>query len=548
MLANRLSARSSNSVLLIEAGRDTPPGGEPADVLDTYPLSYYNPQYFWPHLKGRWRKNENAPQVTFPQGRILGGGSSVMGMVALRGSPHDYNEWAEQGAEGWSWDAVLPYFRKLETDTDFDGDMHGSDGPIPIRRPTSQDLPPMAKALFEYCRNQQITEISDLNGDFREGIGVLPLSRFADKRASSAICYLDAPTRARRNLDLMTDATVLGIEFQRSISRPRATGITVAVGGDTRTISAGEVIISAGAMQSPGMLLRAGIGPKQDLQELGIDVLADRPGVGANLHNHHLLLLVAHLKRHAVPPKHIRAHTTASVRYTSNVPDCPPMDMYIPFVGMTGWHALGRRISSFTPTVAKPLSRGRISLQDTNPRSAPSIEFDYHSDDRDRVRHIDAVRRAAGMLLSPELRPLWHTAFPIARAARMRQLNDITTANALRARAASFLLDILPAASRPIVGSLSMPGVDITTLMQDDDVLDEFVRTSVNGPGHHVGTCRMGAGDDETAVVDNQGQVYGVQGLRVVDASIMPSVPRGNTNIPTVMTAEKIAQAILDAA
>lgn len=516
-------------------------------MLDTYPVSYYNPEYFWKNLKGRWRKSDDAPEITFPQGRILGGGSSVMGMVALRGSPHDYNEWAEQGAEGWSWDEVLPYFRKLETDTDFDGDMHGDDGPIPIRRLTPEGLPPMANALFEYCRNQQITEIGDLNGDFREGIGVLPLSRFADKRASSAICYLDAPTRQRPNLDLMTDTTVLGIEFERSGGTPRATGITVEVGGEPRTISAGEVIVSAGAMQSPAMLLRAGIGPAQDLKALGIDVLADRAGVGANLHNHHLLLLVAHLKRHAVPPKHIRAHTSTSWRYTSNVPDCPPMDMYIPFVGMTGWHALGRRISSLTPTVAKPLSRGRISLRNTDSASAPKIEFDYHSDDRDRVRHIDAVRRAAGMLLSPELRVLWHTAFPIARAARMRQLNDITTANAVRARAASLLLDILPIASRPVVGSLSMPGVDIATLLEDEDVLDEFVRTSVSGPAHHVGTCRMGASDDETAVVDPQGQVYGVEGLRVVDASIMPSVPRGNTNIPTVMTAEKISQSILDA-
>ncbi|MDA0240223.1 MAG: GMC oxidoreductase, partial [Proteobacteria bacterium] len=441
---------------------------------------------------------------------------------------------------------VLPYFRKLETDTDFDGDMHGSDGPVPIRRLTPDGLPPMANALFEYCRNQQITEISDLNGDFREGIGVLPLSRFPDKRASSAICYLDAATRQRPNLDLMTDATVLGIDFQKPNGTPRATGVRVEADGETRTITGGEIIISAGALQSPGMLLRAGIGPAQDLQALGVELRADRPGVGANLHNHHLLLLVAHLRRHAVPAKHIRAHTATSVRYTSNVPDCPPMDMYIPFGGMTGWHALGRRISSLTPTVAKPLSRGRVSLTNTDPRSMPSVEFDYHSDDLDRVRHVDAVRRAAGMLLSPELRPLWHTAFPIARAARMRQLNDITTANRIRARAVSMLLDILPAASRPVVGSLSMPGVDVTTLAQDDDVLDEFVRTSVSGPAHHVGTCRMGAADDPNAVVDPQARVYGVDGLRVVDASIMPSVPRGNTNIPTIMTAEKISQTILD--
>ena len=134
VLANRLSARSNTRVLLLEAGRDAPPGAEPGDILDTYPRSYYNDAYFWPELKVHWRRKDNSPLVGFSQGRVIGGGSSVMGMVAYRGTPDDYAEWLKLGAAGWGWDDVLPYFRKLENELDFDGALHGKDGPVPIRR------------------------------------------------------------------------------------------------------------------------------------------------------------------------------------------------------------------------------------------------------------------------------------------------------------------------------------------------------------------------------------------------------------------------------
>ena len=545
VLANRLSARSSSRVLLIEAGRDTPPGGEPADVLDTYPVSYYNLGYAWKGLTGHWREKGNSPDTAIRQARIMGGGSSVMGMVALRGTPLDYDEWVGLGAEGWGWSDVLPFFRKLETDTDFGAgtpDAHGASGPVPIRRLPEAQWPPLLKALARSARNSQIADIGDLNGDFRDGFGPLPTSKFEDKRASSAICYLDAATRARPNLTISA-----GVEVKRLLfDGRRITGVEIESGDETRRLTAREVIVSAGALQSPAILLRAGIGPAPHLKDCGIGVVADRPGVGANLHNHQILYLIAHIKRAMLPPGGQRTHTTATWRYSSGVAQCPDSDMYISFVGQTGWHELGRRLSALTPAVLKPFSRGHVRLKPQAPQGMPEIVFAFQSDDRDRLRHAKAVRRAAEWLLSPEVAPCWHSAFPVARTDRMRQLNDITAWNRWRARGIAAVLDHVPPASRSIIGTMSHRGLDVGKLATDDDALDEFVRSTVTGMAHHAGTCRIGRADDAGAVVDSDGRVHGVTGLRVVDASVMPWVPRGNTNIPTLMVAEKMSAAILD--
>src|ERR1043165_2058057 len=163
VLANRLSACSGHSVLLLEAGRDTPPGAEPADVLDTYPTSYYNPAYFWPELKVHWRLASNSPLTGYSQGRIMGGGSSVMGMVALRGTPDDYAEWVELGAAGWGWDDVLPYFNKLERDLDFSGPLHGACGPTPIRRTPPAEWAPLSRAMHQYALERQMPHVADMN-------------------------------------------------------------------------------------------------------------------------------------------------------------------------------------------------------------------------------------------------------------------------------------------------------------------------------------------------------------------------------------------------
>ncbi len=544
VLANRLSAPASASVLLLEAGRDTAPGEEPADVIDTYPVSYYNPAYVWSELSAHMRQRHNSPEEPVHQARILGGGSSLMGMVALRGTPADYDGWAEMGATGWGWQDVLPYFRKLEDDTDFDGDLHGQGGPVPIRRLSQADWPPLMRAISDYCGARQIAHIADFNGDFRDGFGALPTSKFTDRRASSAICYLDATTRQRPNLRIATNAKVQQLKIDSS--GPRVTGVTAETDGRLQTFTANEVIVSAGALQSPALLLHAGIGPAGDLQQLGIPITADLPGVGGNLQNHQIVFLIIQTRREASHRDGARLHTMATRRYSSGIANCPPSDMYISLVGMAGWHALGRRLSVLTPAVLQPASRGLVSLRSADPRERALIEFDFQSDNRDRQRLAGGVRCAAKMLSSPEVRGLWHNAVPVIRAHHMRHLNEITAYNALRAQALAKLLDLVPAAGRPILSTLSLAGVNVATLAADDERLNEFVSSSVSGMAHHVGTCRMGAASDRRAVVDANARVHGVAGLRVVDASIMPVIPRGNTNIPTIMVAEKIAAGMVD--
>jgi 5-(hydroxymethyl)furfural/furfural oxidase len=540
VLANRLSARSNHAVLLLEAGRDTPPGGEPADVLDTYPGSYYNPAYFWPEMQVHWRLASNSPLTGYSQARIMGGGSSVMGMVALRGIPDDYDEWQQAGVEGWGWEAVLPFFRKLENDFDFDGAMHGKDGLVPVRRTPRDQWPPVSKMLAEFASERQIPYIADMNADFRDGYASVPMSNWPHKRGSAAICYLTPEVRGRANLTIITGAMVTAIKFDGR----RATGVTAEIGGETREFAAGEVIVSLGGIHSPAMLMRSGIGPAGALREQGIAVRSDLPGVGANLSNHSLLFIGFPLPRGARQAKALRPHPTTMLRFSSNVPGCPPTDMYINVQSRTSWSALGSRLGNLAPALLKPLGRGRVTLRSPEPRQEPRVEMNFAGHELDLKRLMVGFRRAVEMLASEQVRAMIGTPFPVKFTDRLRLLNIKNPSNAVKSAAIAWLTDLVPALAGPVFGTLADRRVDLAALVKDDEALAEHVRQNVAGMFHPAGTCRMGAAADRGAVVDRSGRVRGFEGLRVIDASIMPTVPRANTNIPTIMVAEKIAAEI----
>ena len=544
VLANRLSARSGTKVLLLEAGPDTPPGKEPADVLDTYATSYYNDAYFWPGLKVHWRRKDNSPLVGFSQGRIMGGGSSVMGMVAYRGTPEDYAEWEAHGAAGWGWNDVLPYYRKLEHDMDFGGELHGRDGPVPIRRTRLEDWAPLSKAVHVFAQERQIPFIADMNTDFRDGYGAVPMSNWPDKRASAAICYLDTSVRRRSNLTIVNGATATGFVFEGR----RVTGVTARIGGEVKRFSGREIILSLGGVHSPAFLLRSGIGPAGHLRALGLEVRADLPGVGENLSNHAIVFIGLLQHRNARQANWLRPHPMTAFRYSSGLAGAPPTDMYINVQCKTSWSPLGFQVANLAPTLLKPMARGRVSLVDADAATPPCVEFNFTGHELDLQRFMQGFRRAVEILAHPQVRAMSGVTFPVKFTDRLRRLNRITPANRIQSALIAALIDLAPPLAGPIFSTLADRRVDLATLAADDAALAEHVRDNVAGTFHPVGTCRMGAASDRSAVVDAVGRVRGIAGLRVIDASIMPTVPRGNTNIPTIMAAEKISAAMVDEA
>src|SRR5690242_3439090 len=543
VLANRLSARSATRVLLLEAGRDTPPGSESADVLDSYPRSYYNDANLWPELNEQWPRKDNSPPVGFLQGRITGGGSTMTGMVAHRGTPDDYAEWEALGAGGWGWDSVLPYFCKLENDWDFAGALHGKAGPVPIRRTKPEQWPELAKAAHAFAQERQIAFIADMNGDFRDGYGAVPMSNWPLKRASAAICYLDSAVRRRGNLEIICNSFVTGLLFEGR----RAVGVRVRIGGELKEFFAREIIVALGGVHSPALLMRAGIGSAAALRKLGIEVRADLPAVGENLSNHAIVFIGLLQKRGARQSDQIRPHPMTAFRYSSGLPGAPPADMYINVQCKTSWSSLGCQVANLAPSLLKPMARGRVSLT-ARDAASPCVEFNFTGHELDLKRFMQGFRLAVEILAHGRVRAMSGITFPVKFDDRLRRLNRITPANRIASAALAAILDFVPPLAGPIFSALADRRVELAALVQDDAALAEHIRQNVAGMFHPVGTCRMGAAGDRDAVVDPTGRVRGVGGLRVVDASIMPTLPRGNTNIPTIMVAEKIAEGILDEA
>jgi 5-(hydroxymethyl)furfural/furfural oxidase len=465
-----------------------------------------------------------------------------MGMVAYRGTPDDYAEWEAHGATGWGWADVLPYYRKLEHELDFDGELHGRGGPVPIRRTRPQDWAPLSKAVAEYAQERQIPIIADMNADFRDGYGAVPMSNWPDKRASAAICYLDSSVRARRNLTIISGATATGFVFDGR----RVTGVGARLGGEAKQFNAREVILSVGGVHSPAFLLRSGIGPAGHLREHGIAVRADLPGVGENLSNHAIVFIGLLQRRHARQPEWLRPHPMTAFRYSSGLPGAPPTDMYINVQCKTSWSPLGFQVANLAPSLLKPMARGRVSLANADANAPPCVEFNFTGHELDLARFMQGFRRAVEILAHEKVRAMTGVTFPVKFTDRLRRLNRITPANKVQSTLIAALIDLLPPLAGPIFSTLADRRVDLATLAADDDALAEHIRENVAGTFHPVGTCRMGAADDRHAVVDGAGRVRGISGLRVIDASIMPTVPRGNTNIPTIMVAEKIAAAMLE--
>ena len=542
VLAHRLSATGAE-VRLVEAGPDTPPGAEPDDVKDLFPRSYFNNEYMWPGLVADQSAGSTGQMTPFPQARIMGGGSSLMGMIALRGLPDDYDGWAHDGARGWGWADVLPYFRRLETDWDFTDSSHGADGPVPIRRHRPEDWPLFVRAVGEAAVDHGWPMVADMNGDFRDGFGRLPMSNRLSGRVSAAAAYLTTEVRRRPNLTIATDVMVERLLFEGT----RCVGASAIQDGRRLRYRARHVIVSAGAIHSPIILMRSGVGPAAHLRQFGIDVVADVQGVGAHLQNHPVVYLATHVPPHARQSPLIRPQFNAGLRYSATQDPELRGDLTMLVLNKSSWHGLGESVAGMGVLLAGPKSRGSVRLASADPRVPPRVDFRMLTDPSDHRRMVDGLATAVDLMTHPAVVALRHELFAAGYSRVVRRLNEPGRRNRVITTALAALLDGPAPLRRGLIArGIARGDVDEERMRsrswQERTVLDRSF-----GTYHPSCTCKIGSADDPSAVLDERCSVRGVEALSVVDASVMPTVVRANTNVPVMMIAERAADLLTGA-
>jgi 5-(hydroxymethyl)furfural/furfural oxidase len=481
------------------------------------------------------------PLRKYEQARVLGGGSSINGQLANRGAPTDYDEWETRGAAGWGWKDVLPYFRKVERDLDFDGPYHGKEGRIPVRRIAREHWTGHSRAVAEACELAGINFVPDQNGEFVDGYFPITHSNQSEQRVSAAMGYLDRETRKRGNLDISTRTQVKELLFEGT----RCVGVKAMVDGEEREFRGREVVLSCGAIHSPAHLLRAGIGPVGHLKDMGISVVMGLEGVGQRLMDHPSISLSSYVRRGARMNEHTRRHIQMGLRYSSGLPGTPKGDMFVAAMTKSAWHAVGEQIGSLLTFVNKTYSEtGQVKLASRDPRTEPIVEFNLLSDRRDLERLMSGFHKMAGLQMSAPLQAVTDKPFPASYTDKVRKIGVVNTKNKILTTVAAAMMDGPAPLRHFMIDNFVVEGFTFDQVMNDEEALEAFVRKATIGVWHASCSCRMGRPDDPMSVVDTQGRVKGVQGLRVVDASIFPVVPCANTNFPTLMSAEKIADAM----
>jgi len=541
VLANRLSADPANRVALVEAGVDTPPDHTDSVLWDSYPIiAYFDRRHQWTDL--RIRTYPGGPLRTYEQARVMGGGSSINGQMANRGQPADYDEWGEFGIEGWNWQSVLPFFKRMERDQDFSGSEHGNSGPLPIRRVPRKEWPGFSDALATSVEASGLPWTDDQNaGSFDPACFSIAVNNENDRRVSSAVSYLDTATRQRKNLAIYSKT----MARQLILDGSRIIGVEISREGVVSNLSAREVVVAAGSIHSPAMLQRAGIGPAELLQSLAIPVVADRAGVGANLHDHPMISLSSFLHPDARLPLAQRRHIFLGLRWSSGVSDCLPTDMYAVAYNRGAWHPVGWRIGGILVWVNKSYSRGWVKIASRAVDREPEVMFDLLGDERDLRRMRDGVRYLLGLFDHPAVESASGKPFPTAYTERYKQLAAVNSRNKATTTALGKLLDGPESVRNRLIRNVLTDGTSYDEILRDDAALDAFLRSTVTGIWHATGTCRMGNVNDPLAVCDSEGRVIGVQGLRVCDGSVMPTIPCANPNIPIMMIAERMSDLII---
>ena len=495
-LAARLSEDPGRSVLLLEAGADYPDFETLPDDLKyshnqaTYDLSGRN---IWT-FPGRHtsRQTEDAPVV---RGKVMGGGSAVNGATYVRGAPQDFDGWAGRGNDRWSYLSVLPFFRRMETDRDIQDDFHGTDGPIPVLHYDRRELLPFQEAFYQSCLDAGYPESPDVNHPEATGISPTATNNVEGVRVSTAMAYIN-PNRHRMNLTVRGNVVVTRVLF----SGKRAVAVEAESGGERYVAEGGEIILSAGAIKSAHLLLLSGVGPPDQLRSCGVPLVHELPGVGQNLKDHPQVP-VRLAVRDGFPMDPDAPRRQSVLRFTAtgsgdaNDLATQPTSFAFKLGGSPKVHD-GVRI---TPTLYLAQGAGELRLVSPDPQAYPSIDYHYMENAWDRQRMREVVRATIGLLNSP--------AYDGIVAARVAPTNE-----------------------------------ELST----DDALDRWITDAlaVCQTQHMAGTCKMGPSSDAAAVVDQYCRVHGMEGLRVVDTSIMPDVVRVPTNCTAIMIGERASELI----
>lgn len=480
--AARASEDPRISVLLLEAG----PYYATRDEM-TPDLLNGNDNAYAPH---NWEymaeANTLGRHMPLPAGKVVGGSSAINTAIALRGTPEDYDEWAALGNTEWSWERVLPYFKRLEHDLDFRSSYHGDDGPIPIRRYREEQLAPVQGAFIRAMRDLGYPETADNNDPLSTGLGFHPMNKQESTRMSVAICYLE-PARHRLNLTIRGGCHVHRILFEGD----RVAGVEVESGRTVQRVEADRIVLAGGAIGSPAMLMRSGIGPEAHLREVGIDVRNDTPGVGQNLDDHPMLGVV-----YAAQDGHLDQRdpvVQVTYRYTSSTGD-ERNDMQLMPVSQIATRS-GRFVYSLGSVIYRQKSVGQLTLTSADPHEHPRIEERFCEDTRDVAKLVEGVRMAL----------------------------DIGEHDAFAGLSAGV---IAPSASA----------------IEDDEALAQWCRAVASSGFHPSCTAKMAPTEDPMGVVDQFLRVRGYANLFVADASVMPRCPRANIHLTSVMIGERLGE------
>jgi len=514
VLANRLSESGEHSVILLENG------GSDKNIMIQMPTALSYPmntnKYAWqfhtepePFLDNR--------KMHCPRGRVMGGSSSINGMVYVRGHAEDFNQWEEHGAKGWAYKDCLPYFKRCESWHQGENDYRGGNGPVSTSNGNNMKLNPLYKAFIEAGKEAGYPETKDYNGEQQEGFGPMHMTVGGGVRSSTSNAYIK-PAKNRSNLKILTNVLVQKVILENKI----ATGVEYSINGNKKALKANkEVILCAGSIGSPQLLQLSGIGPKKVLDDAGVDVLHELPGVGENLQDHLEVYFQYHCKKPITLNSKLNLFSKGLIGIewilaktglgaTNHFESCgfirsraglkwPNIQYHFLPAAMRydGNAAMDGHGYQVHAGVNKVTSRGNVRINSSDPKAKPTIIFNYMETEQDRQDWRDCIRLTREILSQPAL-------------------DDFNAGEA-------------------------SPGIDVSS----DEEIDAWVRANVESAYHPSCSCKMGSSDDPMTVVNNEGQVNGIENLRVIDSSVFPTIPNGNLNGPTIMLAEKMADSVL---